>query len=1708
MASRSLETGKEREAHSFEAVESLLSDAALRASEEKFRTFFEAIDQGLAISEVILNEAGEGVDYRIVEANEKYVELTGKPRAELFSGKTIRELIPTLEDLWPRTLGKVATTGEPVRFENYAAALDGWFEIYAFRIGDASLRRVAVICGDVTARRRAEHALQIDERIKAYLLKLSDVLRRIASPVEIMSAAAEAVARELDVAAAGYIEMAEDGEAALIGGQFGDGRLPELAGGCRLAEFGAGISDVLRAGHDLYIPDVRAMAEGPEGGTEKARDLQLRAAAATPLIKNGRMVAFFYAVHPEARPWERWEKDIFHQTAERTWAAVERARAENALRASEEKYRSLFDSIDQAYSVIEMIYEDGVPKDFRVIEGNRVFARQTGIKDYRGKTAVELVSKVEDYWLGTYARVAETGEPIRFENYSEGMGRWFDVFASRVGGEGSRLVSVVFDDITERKRAEEELRGREERKAFLLRLSDALRQLTDPIEVQGTVARMLGEYLHADRTFYAEIDETLSEAVVERDYARDGKPSLVGRYPLEVFAKMASSPRKGEPAMVEDVRATDVIPEGDRAAVSAIQVIAFIDIPLIKDGRLVAALLVTEMKPRAWTPEEFELVKETAERTWAAMERVRAESALRRNEGKYRGLFESIDQGYALLEVLEGENGAATDLRFVEANHVFERQTGYTGYRGRKTSELRPGLDEFWVKFYGSVAATGQPARAERHIAEIDRWFTVFASRVGGDGSRLVSVVFDDITERKAMEAELREREERKAYLLRLSDGLRPVLDPIEIQGTASRLLGEELRADRTMYVEVEQASGEVVVAHDYAREGVASLVGRYPLEAFTWIGPTARRGRPTVVNDVESAEFVQGDFRQEMRAARVKSFIAVPMVKRGRLVGALCVTNVAARNWKPGDVERVQETADRTWAAVERARAEAERRASEEKYRTLFDSIDNAIAVVEVLYDEKGRADNLLFVETNRVYNKMTGRANCIGKTSREVIPDLADSCIQRYASVVATGEPVRFESFAADCGRWLGIFAARVGDERRHLVNIVFEDITERKQTDEALRKSEKTQAYKLRLSEAIRGFSDPAEVQAKAIEVLSEHLQPNRTFYAEIDEAHKQVAIGRDVAGGGTPSLAGRHPLEAFEWMRSVCSLYKKSKPAVVEDVRTSRLLSEEQRREVELLGVLSFIAIPLIKDGKLVAALCVTEAAPRAWTPEDVDVVWHTGERTWAAVQRERAEAALRQSEQRLQRVLETDAVGVLFFDWTGTVTHANDVFQRMTGYTEEDVAQRRLTWRGMTPAEYIPSCEEQVRRLAKTGRLGPLEKEYIMKDGSRRWMLFAGRALGDGTVSEYCIDISEMKRAEAALRDSEERFRRFVENVHGYAFMQVDAELRMTSWNPGAERILGYSSQEALGQPFSMLLLPEDREGGVPCMQLSRIEQMGRHEDARWLLRKDGTRIWARWVSEPIRDKNGRVTGLTKVMRDETDRLRTETSLRESEKLAVVGRMASSIAHEINNPLEAVTNLIYLARKTAVSPETADFLDQAQSELARVSHISKATLHFHRQSPDPFKVDLEEILESVLLLHEGRLRGAHIATERRYGPHPAIRCRENEIRQVMANLVSNALDAMTKNVDDRKLIVRIRKAADPKSGEEGVRVMIADSGAGIVEAAGKRVFEPFYTTKAATGTGLGLWISAEVIKKHEGTLKFRSRTDGRYRGTMFSIFLKS
>jgi signal transduction histidine kinase len=236
-------------------------------------------------------------------------------------------------------------------------------------------------------------------------------------------------------------------------------------------------------------------------------------------------------------------------------------------------------------------------------------------------------------------------------------------------------------------------------------------------------------------------------------------------------------------------------------------------------------------------------------------------------------------------------------------------------------------------------------------------------------------------------------------------------------------------------------------------------------------------------------------------------------------------------------------------------------------------------------------------------------------------------------------------------------------------------------------------------------------------------------------------------------------------------------------------------------------------------------------------------------------------------------------------------------------------------------------------------------------------------------------------------------------------------------------------------------------------------------------------------------------------------LKTEDALRKTDRLAAMGRVAGIIAHEINNPLEAITNLLYLLHNFAGLHDPAlHYVIMAEHEARRITEIAQQTLRFYRQSTLPIRANVGELVNSVLDLYRGRLNTLGVEVERSFRSQPDLLCFEGEIRQVIANLVGNAVDAIP--ATGGRLIVRVRPSRcwDP-TGAPGIRLTVADTGSGMTPEVRSRIFEAFFTTKEATGTGLGLWVSQEIIAKHRGLVHVKSRvaTPARHSGTVFHIF---
>ena len=329
------------------------------------------------------------------------------------------------------------------------------------------------------------------------------------------------------------------------------------------------------------------------------------------------------------------------------------------------------------------------------------------------------------------------------------------------------------------------------------------------------------------------------------------------------------------------------------------------------------------------------------------------------------------------------------------------------------------------------------------------------------------------------------------------------------------------------------------------------------------------------------------------------------------------------------------------------------------------------------------------------------------------------------------------------------------------------------------------------------------------------------------------------------------------------------------------------------------------------------------------------------------------------------------------------------------------------------------------------------------------------------------------------------------------------DMPLTYVNPAFEVMTGYTLEEVQGKNCRFLQGDEHIQPGLTMIR----EALAAKREVTAVIRnyrKDGTFFWNELSLSPIRNRVGEITHFVGIQTDITARVEFEAALRESEKLAAVGRLASSIAHEINNPLEAVTNLLYLAQYSGGLQESKSYLASAEKELRRVSLITSQSLRFYKQSTKPQAITSTALLESVLDLYQGKLDNAGVHVERRERLAQSFVCMESEIRQVLNNLIRNALDSMG---NGGRLLIRSREATNWRNGAHGVLITVADTGTGISPETMKQIYKAFFTTKGIGGTGLGLWISSEIVERHQGRLRVRSRMRNQGRGgTVFELFL--
>jgi two-component system, NtrC family, sensor kinase len=361
---------------------------------------------------------------------------------------------------------------------------------------------------------------------------------------------------------------------------------------------------------------------------------------------------------------------------------------------------------------------------------------------------------------------------------------------------------------------------------------------------------------------------------------------------------------------------------------------------------------------------------------------------------------------------------------------------------------------------------------------------------------------------------------------------------------------------------------------------------------------------------------------------------------------------------------------------------------------------------------------------------------------------------------------------------------------------------------------------------------------------------------------------------------------------------------------------------------------------------------------------------------------------------------------------------------------------------------------------------------------------------DATVLVATVkSLLRLKQAELISRESAQQWQSTVDALPEYLVL-LDTENKVVRCNRAFAALSGTSFNEVIGQD------------GVTILNhvLGSADFLMHTETSRYVAEQQHGQNWFLVTADTVMTGEQRFGSIV-VLTNITERKLAEETLRHTEKLAATGRLAQTIAHEINNPLEALTNLIYLSTHTDDQSQIHEFLKQATRELERVAKITKQILSFHRETKIPVELDFQDMVQSVLGLYAVQMETKHIIVDYKKGSPFKIHGFPGELRQVFANLIGNAIDA---SPDHGCLYIRLRK--DSSHGVPGVVFTIHDQGPGIPKELRNRVLEPFFTTKELKGSGLGLWLANSLVMKHRGTLRFRSRRARGGTGTCFRVFL--
>jgi PAS domain S-box-containing protein len=914
----------------------------------------------------------------------------------------------------------------------------------------------------------------------------------------------------------------------------------------------------------------------------------------------------------------------------------------------------------------------------------------------------------------------------------------------------------------------------------------------------------------------------------------------------------------------------------------------------------------------------------------------------------------------------------------------------------------------------------------------------------------------------------------RQAFQLALVDSLRELERPEDIMRAAAGALGRYLGVARCGYGEIAGNGAMIHVTGDWTPDPSATAVGEtYALGTFAApLFAELCAGRTVVVEDcrIDRRTIEHADAWAEIGT---RTMVVFPLARHGELVAIFYVHDREPRFWEHDEIALVEDIALRTADAVERVRAEAALRASEIRYRSLFNSIDAGFCVIEMRYAADGTAQDYRFVEVNDAFADYTGLSAATGRWMRDMVPGHEQYWFDLYGRVAASGESVRFENRAAGLdGRWYEVHAYRVDAPEQNHVAVLFTDITERRRAAIALEESR-----------------EELELATRAARLGRFDYKPQAGVLTWDDRCRELFGLPPGVPVDYERSFLERvHPDDRAATQAAVDAALDPDGPRGFDIEYRIIGPADAVERHVVAHGIAFFDArMPIRMIG------------------------------TVFDVTRDRqAQAALIETGERLR--LAARATNDAVWDWDLRSNHVlwNEAMAQAYGHPLADVAATGEWWMAHIHPDDRGRIYDSIHAVIDGGGTDWTDEyRFERGDGSYADILDRGyviRNTDDVPVRMIgaMLDQSARKAVERHLRADRNR----LWDLSGDIMLRARFDGTIVAANPAWTAMLGWEVDAILQRPLFELLHPDDRaatalatEGLARGETVTRIDNRYRH--------RDGSYRWISWTAQP---GDGLINAVGRDITDEKERearlARAEDALRQAQKMEAVGQLTGGIAHDFNNMLTGIIGGLDMIQRNLpeARPEKIDrYLDAASVSAQRAAGLTQRLLAFsRRQSLDVVAVDVGDLVDGMAELLQRTLGESAQLDVRRGADLWLAKTDANQLESALLNLAINARDAMP---DGGRLTIAVSNAhldaenigsIDELEPGDYLVIAVSDTGIGMSAAVAAKAFDPFFTTKPiGQGTGLGLSMIYGFARQTGGQVRIQSEPG---KGTMITLYL--